>query len=122
MEQQEFKNISKLFMDYDGEVQINPFAKIHWGAVQENYLNGKLFVDATGSIGLEEDHHLADLMAFSSCKGLFGITGASFIAHKSNLLPNDNSYFYFNLETHKNNDTFARRYLKTMYYYQYVFL
>ena len=41
-------------------------------------------------------------MAFSSCKGLFGITGASFIAHKSNLLPNDNSYFYFNLETHKN--------------------
>ena len=64
-------------------------------------VNGKLFVDATGSIGLEEDHHLADLMAFSSCKGLFGITGASFIAHKSNLLPNDNSHFYFNLETHK---------------------
>ncbi len=65
-------------------------------------VNGKLFVDATGSIGLEEGHHLADLMAFSSCKGLFGITGASFIAHKFNLLPNDNSYFYFNLETHKN--------------------
>ena len=27
MELQEFKDISKLFMDYDGEVQINPFAK-----------------------------------------------------------------------------------------------
>ena len=29
-----------------------------------------LFLDATGSIGLEEGHELADLVAFSSCKGL----------------------------------------------------
>ena len=62
-------------------------------------LGARLYLDATGSIGLEEDHHLADLMAFSSCKGLFGLTGACFVAHKSNLLSNDSSLFYFNIET-----------------------
>ena len=34
MIKEELKHISKLFMDYDGEVQINPFAKVHWGTVQ----------------------------------------------------------------------------------------
>ena len=48
-------------------------------------LGAYLYVDATGSIGLEEDHELADVMAFSSCKGLFGLTGACFIAHKEGL-------------------------------------
>ena len=62
----------------------------------------KLYVDATGSIGLEDKHELADVMAFSSCKGLFGLTGASFIAHKGNLVPKSNELFYFNAETHKN--------------------
>ena len=42
-------------------------------------LKAKLLLDATGSIGLEPDHNLADTIAFSSCKGLFGLTGASFI-------------------------------------------
>jgi cytidyltransferase-like protein len=65
-------------------------------------VGAKLYVDATGSIGLEENHHLADLMAFSSCKGLFGLTGASFIAHKKNLTPKFSEYFYFNMETQKN--------------------
>ena len=60
-----------------------------------------MFVYATGSIGLEEDHGLADLMAFSSCKGLFGLTGASFIAHKRDLTPKDTEKFYFNVATHK---------------------
>ena len=32
------------------------------------------YFDATASIGLEENHDLADLLAFSSCKGLFGLT------------------------------------------------
>ena len=36
-----------------------------------------LFLDTTGSIGLEEGHELADLVAFSSCKGLLGLTGGS---------------------------------------------
>lgn len=38
-------------------------------------------LDATASIGLEMDHDLADVCAFSSCKGLFGLTGAGFVAH-----------------------------------------
>ncbi len=62
----------------------------------------RLFVDATGSIGLEDHHELADLMAFSSCKGLFGLTGACFIAYKQNLAPKDTRHFYFNIDTHKN--------------------
>jgi 2-aminoethylphosphonate-pyruvate transaminase len=61
----------------------------------------RLFVDATGSIGLEDHHELADLMAFSSCKGLFGLTGACFIAHKQDLVPKDSNHFYFNIDTHK---------------------
>ena len=62
----------------------------------------KLYVDATGSIGLESQHELADVAAFSSCKGLFGLTGACFVAHKSNLQPKETDCFYFNLETQKN--------------------
>ena len=67
----------------------------------------KLFIDATGSIGLEDSHQLADVMGFSSCKGLFGLTGASFIAHKSYLTHKNKSLdtFYFNLDTHKNKMT-----------------
>ena len=38
----------------------------------------KLAVDATASFGLEEHHELADVVSFSSCKGLFGLTGAGF--------------------------------------------
>ena len=65
----------------------------------------KLYVDATGSIGLESHHELADVAAFSSCKGLFGLTGACFVAHKSNLQPKATDSFYFNLETQKNKMT-----------------
>ena len=35
----------------------------------------QLMLDATASIGLEGDHDLADVIAYSSCKGLFGLTG-----------------------------------------------
>ena len=66
-----------------------------------NNLGAKLYIDATGSIGLEDDHHLADVMAFSSCKGLFGLTGACFVAYKENLIQREQDSFYFNLETHK---------------------
>jgi 2-aminoethylphosphonate-pyruvate transaminase len=41
----------------------------------------KLMLDATGSIGLENDHELSEVIAYSSCKGLFGFTGGAFIAH-----------------------------------------
>jgi 2-aminoethylphosphonate-pyruvate transaminase len=67
-----------------------------------NSLGAKLYVDATGSIGLEDDHELADAMAFSSCKGLFGLTGACFIAYKKNIEPRNSDLFYFNLHTQKN--------------------
>ena len=70
-----------------------------------NECKAKLYVDATGSIGLEDNHQLADVMAFSSCKGLFGLTGAGFVAYKSNLNPKDLNAFYFNLNTHKNKMT-----------------
>ena len=43
-------------------------------------LSAKLMLDATASIGLEENHKIADVIAYSSCKGLFGLTGAAFIA------------------------------------------
>ena len=65
-----------------------------------NICGAKLYVDATGSIGLEDNHQLADVMAFSSCKGLFGLAGASFVAYKSNLTPKNLDTFYFNLATH----------------------
>ena len=70
-----------------------------------NECKAKLYVDATGSIGLEDNHQLADVMAFSSCKGLFGLTGAGFVAYKSDLNPKDLDAFYFNLNTHKDKMT-----------------
>ncbi len=68
---------------------------------KSNSLKAKLFVDATGSIGLENFHEYADLMAFSSCKGLLGLTGASFVAFKKSLFKQSLDKFYFNLDTHK---------------------
>ena len=58
-------------------------------------------LDATGSIGLEKDHKLADVISFSSCKGLFGLTGASFIAFKDKPTNNVHS-FYLDINTHLN--------------------
>ena len=43
-------------------------------------VGAKLMLDATASIGLESDHNLADVISYSSCKGLFGLTGAGFVA------------------------------------------
>jgi 2-aminoethylphosphonate-pyruvate transaminase len=61
----------------------------------------KLMLDATASIGLEGGHELADVAVFSSCKGLFGLTGASFIAFQEmpHQVPDS---FYLNLSTHLN--------------------
>ena len=41
-----------------------------------------LYVNATDFVGLKDQHDLANVMAFSSCKGLFGIMGAVFMAYK----------------------------------------
>ncbi len=63
--------------------------------------NSKLMLDATGSIGIENNHKLSDLCTFSSCKGLFGLTGASFISYKGKPSNKVNS-FYMDINTHIN--------------------
>ena len=57
----------------------------------------KLALDATASIGLEKDHGYAEVLGYSSCKGLFGLTGAAFVAFNS--FPN-NKINQFNLNIH----------------------
>ena len=60
-----------------------------------------LALDATASFGLEKNHELADVISYSSCKGLFGLTGACFIAF--NDTPKfDAPSFYLSLENHIN--------------------
>ncbi len=59
----------------------------------------RLMVDATGSIGLEPNHELADVIAYSSCKGLFGLTGAGFIAYNQEPTVEEAS-FALNLANH----------------------
>jgi 2-aminoethylphosphonate-pyruvate transaminase len=64
-------------------------------------VKARMLLDATASIGLELGHESADVIVYSSCKGLFGLTGAAFIAF--NELPKDNvDSFYLNLKTHLN--------------------
>lgn len=62
----------------------------------------KLALDATASIGLEDGHQLADVLCYSSCKGLFGLTGASFVSYKAPPKKYFAKSFYLNLETHRN--------------------
>ena len=58
-------------------------------------IKAKLALDATASFGLEPFHNLADVISYSSCKGLFGLTGACFISY--NLEP-ENEVNSFNLD------------------------
>jgi cytidyltransferase-like protein len=59
----------------------------------------QLLVDATGSIGLEDGHELADVVGYSSCKGLFGLTGAAFVAYNEDPQVHEASFF-LDLTTH----------------------
>ena len=62
-------------------------------------IKAKIMLDATASFGLEKNHNLADVISYSSCKGLFGLTGASFVAY--NKKPNFSSKtFYLNINNH----------------------
>ncbi len=61
----------------------------------------RLMLDATASIGLESGHELADVIGYSSCKGLFGLVGASFIAFNEPSAVEVDS-FYLRLDTHIN--------------------
>jgi len=68
-------------------------------AIAEN-LGAKLALDGVASVGLEAGHELADVVGFSSCKGLFGLTGGCFVASKEPP-KNLSSSFYMNYETHE---------------------
>ena len=59
-----------------------------------------LYVNATAFVGLKDQHDLANAMAFSSCKELFGIRGAAFVAYKNLLKIHDFGQFYLNFQTH----------------------
>ena len=69
--------------------------------IKADLLKSKIMLDATASIGLEKDHHLADVIGFSSCKGLFGLTGAAFITYNEKPSIKVNS-FYLDINSHIN--------------------
>jgi 2-aminoethylphosphonate-pyruvate transaminase len=62
-------------------------------------VKARLMLDATASIGLEIGHEAADVIAYSSCKGLFGLVGAAFIAFNEHPKTTVDS-FYLNLDRH----------------------
>lgn len=71
---------------------------------------GYLMLDATGSINLENNHHLADVCVFSSCKGLGGLAGAAFITYKNVVLekmPQRKHEFILDLNTYIERKTTA---------------
>ena len=60
-----------------------------------------MYVNATAFVGLKDQHDLSNVMAFSSCKRLFGIRGAAFVAYKNLLKIHDFGQFYLNFQTHQ---------------------
>ena len=73
-----------------------PIVKLH---KLKKRCKAKLALDATASIGLEVDHEFSDVLAYSSCKGLFGLTGAAFVAFNS--FPNNRiNQFNLNIYNH----------------------
>ena len=62
-------------------------------------LGGRLMLDATASIGLEDGHNLAEVTGFSSCKGLFGLTGGCFITFNDAPTIEVDSFF-MNIHSH----------------------
>ena len=63
-------------------------------------VGAKLMLDATGSIGLEKNHKLASAVSFSSCKGIFGFTGAACIGYDIELIKKRSLSFYQDINTH----------------------
>ena len=64
------------------------------------FSKSNLAIDATASFGLEKDHKYADVVSFSSCKGLLGLTGAGFICYNQTPKNKVNS-FVLNLSSAK---------------------
>lgn len=96
----EFEELDLVSGSYDWvlacvtETSRGSLQKISTLRIAADKLKAKLALDAVASFGLEADHDLADAIAFSSCKGLFGFTGGAFLAFRSN--PN-NEVLSFNL-------------------------
>ena len=96
----DYKNISDISKSYDWvmgcPVETSVGLKIPISKLNKlkKRCKAKLALDATASIGLEKDHYLADVLGYSSCKGLFGLTGGAFVAFNSS--PN-NKINQFNL-------------------------
>jgi aspartate aminotransferase-like enzyme len=101
----DWRNISKIEGSYDWIVSCStetskglklPIEQI---SIEAGRLGSKLMLDATASIGMETGHYLADVIGYSSCKGLFGLTGAAFVAF--NEMPNNKvNSFYLDLRSH----------------------
>ena len=63
-------------------------------------IHARVLLDATASVGLESRLELADVIAYSSCKGLFGLTGAAFVSSHS--LPTlEVDSFYLSYDNHR---------------------
>ena len=62
----------------------------------------QLFVDGTASIGLETNHDVSDVLCYSSCKGLFGLTGGAFIAFNNQSWEENKYPYYLSIDTHIN--------------------
>ncbi len=83
----DWKNLNKINQKYDWiwacytetsrglKIPISDLKKL------KRKTKSKLALDATSSFGLEKDHNVADVISFSSCKGLLGLTGAGFICY-----------------------------------------
>ena len=101
----DYKNIFEISKSYDWvmgcPVETSVGLKIPISKLNKlkKRCKAKLALDATASIGLEKDHDFADVLGYSSCKGLFGLTGGAFVAFNS--LPNNKiNQFNLNIYNH----------------------
>ena len=99
----DYQNLDEIFGRYDWvmacPVETSVGLKIPISKLNKlkKRCKAKLALDATASIGLESNHGYADVLGYSSCKGLFGLTGGAFVAFNS--YPN-NKVNQFNLDIH----------------------
>ena len=103
----EYKNLGNLKKNFDWIIACPVETSTGFKIPIENLdkfkkkFKSKLALDATASIGLEKNHDLSEVAAFSSCKGLFGLTGAAFLTY-NDLPQNEINSFYLNLQNHLN--------------------
>ncbi len=107
IKQVNWKNLSKINGNFDWivacytETSIGLKLDIEELNKLKNRCKAKLMLDATASFGLENKHHYSDVMSFSSCKGLFGLTGACFVCYDTKPT-NKIKSFYLDINNHIN--------------------